>query len=576
MFPIVHDVVIYGGTAGGVISAITAAQEGAASIVLEPTQHIGGMVTGGLGTTDIGIERSIGGMSRRFYERVYAHYQQPAVWKHETREAFVERSRGMVNDQDRVWWQVEPSVASRVLNQLAAEAKVTILTGQRLKSVHKSGVRIGSITTVSGDVFHGRVFIDATYKGDLLAMAGVPYRVGREGRHEYGEELAGVVPEAWSTRKQWDVDIPARGPDNKLLFGVQDIPRGADGAGDRKIQAYNYRICLTDAPENRLSITRPDRYDASRYDLLALYIARKGDTVNLTGPQRGSLLNIGPLPNRKTDVNDGGPFSTDYIGANWDYPEGDFATRQRILQDHEDYTKGLLYFLGHDERVPARIQQQMLRWGYPKDEYTGTGHWTPQLYIREARRMVGDYVVTQQDIQQRREKLDSVGMGSYNADSHLVQRIVNPDGFVRNEGNPNDRAMGHKPYEIPYRCLTPKRGDCDNLFATFCVSASHIGFASVRMEPVFMILSESAGVAAATAVKKNIAVQHVPVAPLQQRLVARGQRLWLKDVPAKKKPWLRKPWLRRLLRRCRDVHWLNERPPAVAKPMADKPRFPLS
>ncbi len=547
MFPIVHDVVIYGGTAGGVVSAITAAQEGAASIVLEPTQHIGGMVTGGLGTTDIGIEQSIGGMSRRFYERVYAHYQQPAVWKHETREAFVERSRGMVNDQDRVWWQVEPSVASRVLNQLAAEAKVTILTGQRLKSVRKSGVRIGSITTVSGDVFHGRVFIDATYEGDLLAMAGVPYRVGREGRHEYGEELAGVVPEAWSTRKQWDVDIPARGPDNKLLFGVQDIPRGADGAGDRKIQAYNYRICLTDAPENRLSIARPDRYDASRYDLLALYIARKGDTVNLTGPQRGSLLNIGPLPNRKTDINDGGPFSTDYIGANWDYPEGDFATRQRILQDHVDYTKGLLYFLGHDERVPARIQQQMLRWGYPKDEYTGTGHWTPQLYIREARRMVGDYVVTQQDIQQRREKLDSVGMGSYNADSHMVQRIVNPDGFVRNEGNPNDRAMGHKPYEIPYRCLTPKRGDCDNLFATFCVSASHMGFASVRMEPVFMILSESAGVAAATAVKKNIAVQHVPVAPLQQRLVARGQRLWLKDVPAKKKCC--ETWLRRLLRR---------------------------
>ena len=503
-------------------------------IVLEPTQHIGGMVTGGLGTTDIGIEQSIGGMSRRFYERVYAHYQQPAVWKHETREAFVERSRGMVNDQDRVWWRVEPSVASRVLNQLAAEAKVTILTGQRLKSVRKSGVRIESITTVSGDVFHGRVFIDATYEGDLLAMAGVPYRVGREGRDEYGEELAGVVPEAWSTRKQWDVDIPARGPDNKLLFGVQDIPRGADGAGDRKVQAYNYRICLTDAPENRLPIARPDRYDASRYDLLALYIARKGDTVNLTGPQRGSLLNIGPLPNRKTDINDGGPFSTDYIGANWDYPEGDFATRQRILQDHVDYTKGLLYFLGHDERVPARIQQQMLRWGYPKDEYTGTGHWTPQLYIREARRMVGDYVVTQQDIQQRREKSDSVGMGSYNADSHLVQRIVNPDGFVRNEGNPNDRAMGHKPYEIPYRCLTPKRGDGDNLFATFCVSASHMGFASVRMEPVFMILSESAGVAAATAVKKNIAVQDVPVAPLQQRLVARGQRLWLKDVPASK------------------------------------------
>lgn len=526
-----HDVVVYGGTAGGIVSAITAAQEGATIVVLEPTQHVGGMVTGGLGSTDIGIEQSIGGMSRHFYERVYAHYQQPRAWKHETREAFVERSRGMVNDHDRVWWRVEPSVASLVMKQLAAEAKVTILTGQRLKSVRKAGARIESLTTVSGDVFRGRVFVDATYEGDLLAMAGVPYRVGREGRDEYGEELAGVVPEAWSTRKQWDVDIPAYGPDKKLLFGVQEIPRGADGAADRKVQAYNYRICLTDAADNRLPIPRPDRYDPSRYDLLALYITRKGDTVNLTGPQRGSLLNIGPLPNRKTDINDGGPFSTDYIGANWDYPEGDFATRQRILQDHVDYTKGLLYFLGHDERVTPRIRQQMLRWGYPKDEYPDTGHWTPQLYIREARRMVGAYVVTQQDIQERREKSDSVGLGSYNADSHLVQRIVNADGFVRNEGNPNDRAMGHKPWEIPYRSLTPRRSDSDNLFATFCVSASHMGFASVRMEPVFMILSESAGVAAATAVKNDIAVQDVPVTPLQQRLLARGQRLRVKDVP---------------------------------------------
>jgi hypothetical protein len=530
-----HDVIIYGGTAGGLVSAVTAAQEGARVVVIEPTPHLGGMVTGGLGATDIGVEQSIGGMSRRFYEQVYAHYQQPQAWKHETREAYIKRAGGRVNTADRVWWAVEPSVASLVLNQLTANPNVTILTGQRIKSVTKVGPRIESLTTGNGDVFRGRVFIDATYEGDLLAMAGVSFHVGREARAQYGEELAGVVPEAWSTRKQWEVDIRPYGADNKLLFGVQEVARGEDGAGDRKIQAYNFRICLTDAPENRIPISRPERYDASRYDLLALYIARKGDAVNLTGPKGGSLLNIGAMPNRKTDINDGGPFSTDYIGGNWEYPEGDPATRERILRDHVDYTKGLLYFLGHDERVPARIQQQMQRWGYPKDEFPTTDHWSPQLYIREARRMVGDYIMTQHDIQQRREKPDSVGLGSYNADSHLVQRIVNAQGFVRNEGNPNDRAIGHKPYEIPYRCLTPRRADSDNLFATFCVSASHMGFASLRMEPVFMILSESAGVAAATAVKKNIAVQDVPVAPLQERLVARGQRLWLKDVPASKK-----------------------------------------
>jgi hypothetical protein len=531
-----HDVVIYGGSAGGVISAVTAAQEGVTVIVLEPTRHIGGMVTGGLGWTDKGVEQSIGGMSRRFYERVYEHYQRPQAWKHETRDDSVKRLRGMVNEVDRVWWAVEPSVATMLLDQFAAEAKVRVLTQRRLKSVAKTGARISSITMEDGDVFHGRVFIDATYEGDLLAMAGVAYRVGREGRSEYGEELAGVVPEAWSTRKQWDVDIRPFGADGKLLFGVQNIPRGADGAADHKVQAYNYRICLTDAPDNRIPIPRPDNYDATRYDLLSLYIAKKGDAINLTGPKGGSLLKIDPLPNRKTDINDGGPFSTDFLGANWKYPDGDAATRRRILQEHVDYTKGLLYFLGHDERVPARIQQQMQRWGYPKDEFTENGNWTPQLYVREARRMVGDYVMVQQDIQQRREKPDSVGMGSYNADSHLVQRIVNADGFVRNEGNPNDRATGHKPYEIPYRCLTPRRADGENLLVTFCVSASHMGFASLRMEPVFMILSESAGVAAARAVRENRAVQDVPLVSLQQRLKARGQRLRIAEVvvPQKK------------------------------------------
>ena len=530
-----YDVVIYGASAGGVVSAIAAAQEGASVVVLEPGAHVGGMVTGGLGWTDIGVQQAIGGMSRQFYRRLYEHYERPEAWKYGTRDEFIKQVPRMVNVPERVWWTVEPSVASALFRQLAAEAKVTVLTGRRRQAARKSGARIGAITTETGEVFSGRVFIDATYEGDLLALAGVPFRVGREGRDEYNEELAGVVPAAWSTRKQWDVDIRPYGPDGKLLFGVQDTPRGADGAGDRKVQAYNYRICLTDAPENRLPIGRPANYDASRYDLLALYIGKKGDTVSLTGPKNGSLLKIDPMPNRKTDINDGAPFSTDFIGANWHYPEGDRTTRERILRDHLDYTKGLLYFLGHDERVPERIRAQMRRWGYPTDEYTDNGHWTPQLYIREARRMVGAYVMTQNDIQKNRTKPDSIGMGSYNADSHHIQRIVDADGYVRNEGNPNDRAIGHAPYEIPYRSITPRRNDADNLFATFCVSASHLGFASVRMEPVFMILSESAGVAAAMAVRADAAVQDVPVDTLQARLQARGQRLRLEGLPVSAK-----------------------------------------
>lgn len=529
------DVVIYGGTAGGIISAVAAAQEGASVVVIEPTRHIGGMVTGGLGWTDIGIQQSIGGMSRDFYRRIYAHYERPEAWKFESREEFLRRVPRMVDHADRVWWAVEPSVASQVLRQLVADAKVTVLTGQPLKAVRKSGSHIEALTTVGGEAYRGRVFIDATYEGDLLAMAGVPFRVGRESRAEFGEELAGVVPESWSTRKQWDVDIRPYGPDGKLLFGVQETLRGEDGSGDTKVQAYNYRICLTDAPSNRLPIGRPANYDVSRYELLALYIGKKGDAINLTGPLRGSLLKIDPMPNRKTDINDGAPFSTDYIGANWAYPEGSPETRERILRDHRDYTEGLLYFLGHDERVPERIRERMQRWGYPKDEFVDHGHWTPQLYIREARRMVGAYVMTQNDIQRDRTKPDAVGMGSYNADSHHIQRIVDRNGFVRNEGNPNDRAIGHIAYEIPYRCLTPKRNDADNLFATFCVSASHMGFASVRMEPVFMILSESAGVAAAMAVRADVAVQDVPVQPLQDRLLIRGQRLRMDGVVRGKK-----------------------------------------
>ena len=280
-----YDVVVYGGTAGGIVSAVAARQEGATVVVIEPTAHVGGMATGGLGWTDKGVEGTVGGMSRRLYERAYEYYQEQRAWKFEQRAGYLERVSRMVNENERVWWAIEPSVAVKVLNRFAAESKTPVLTGQRLKAVRKVTNRIESITTDNGDVFLGRVFIDATYEGDLLAMAGVPYRVGREGRHEYGEELAGVVPEEWSTRKQWEADIRPLNPEN---------------------------------------------------------IARKGEAINLTGPKGGSLLKIDPLPNRKTDINDGGPFSTDHIGANWNYPDGDHEARRRILQDHVDYTKGLL------------------------------------------------------------------------------------------------------------------------------------------------------------------------------------------------------------------------------------------
>ena len=334
-----------------------------------------------------------------------------------------------------------------------------------------------------------------------------------------------------STRKQWDVDLSPYDDDGKLLYGIQETPRGEDGASDHKVQAYNFRICLTDYPGNRLPIERPENYDPRRYDLLARYIAAKPDiTVETTDPSRwGSAEVRAPSqpqdrPQRRRAV------LHRFSRRQLEYPDGDESTRRAIVQDHIDYTKGLLYFIGHDERVPARLRQEMLRWGYPKDEYAASGHWTPQIYVREARRMIGAYVMTSHDIETNRSKDDSIGLASHKPDSHHVTRIVE-DGVVRNEGNPNDLTPGHGPYEVPYRAITPKQSECDNLLATFCVSASHMAYASLRMEPAFMILSESAGIAAVEAARRDDAVQDVAYASIQPRLLERKQLLKIEDVP---------------------------------------------
>ncbi len=515
-----YDLVVYGATAGGIIAAISAARAGASVIVLEPSEHIGGMVTGGLGKTDLGTAASIGGMAAEFYRRVKLHYDTPAAWRFQSRDAYLEKQPNCVMEDK--WWYHEPAVASKIFAQMLAEVGVQVVVGEQLASVQKRDNRIMSIGCENGSLTCGRVFIDATYEGDLLAQAGVTYRVGRESSAEYGEKFAGVLPPAVSTRKQWDADVSPYGDDGQLSFGVMEIPRGEVGSGDRKVQAYNYRICLTDHPDNRLSIEEPENYDPRRYDLLARYIAAKGIVPLVQSPRGWGLFKVDAIPNRKTDINDGGPFSTDCIGMNWEYPDGNAATRRAILQNHIDFTKGLLYFSGHDARVPESVRAEMQQWGYARDEYPEIGHWTPQLYIREARRMVGAFVMTSHDIETKRVKDDSIGIGSYGADSHLVQRIVEGK-VVRNEGNPNDFTPGHNPYEIPYQAITPKRAECDNLLATFCVSASHMAFASIRMEPVFMMISESAGLAAVEAVGADVAVQDVAYSALRPKLEQRRQ-----------------------------------------------------
>ncbi len=496
------DVVVYGGTAGGVVAAVSASREGKSAVIVEPGRHVGGMVSGGLGATDFGNRAAIGGISREFFRRVLTHYV----------DTYGINSVQVKDCSDG--FHFEPHVAEAVLREMLAEAKVEVVFESTLARVEKDGLRVASIATDKGDVFAAPVFVDASYEGDLMAKAGVKYAIGREGRDQYGESIAGV--QARSPAHQWPVAVPALGPDGKPLPTVQPAPPGAAGSGDAKTQAYNYRLCMTDRKDNIFPFPKPPGYDPARYELLARYLARKPDL------KVGQLMNPVRMPNGKTDTNNNGAFSTDHIGGNWDYPEADRATRARIVDDHIAYVQGFLYFLANAPRVPKALHDEMANWGLAKDEFNDTGHWPHQLYVREARRMLGAYVMTQADIMDERTKADSIGLGSYNTDSHHVQRVVQPDGSALNEG---DFQVRVRPYAIPYRSLVPRPAECSNLLVPVCMSASHVAYGTVRMEPVYMILGHACGVAAALAVDGKVAVQAVPVERLTSKLAEQSSVL---------------------------------------------------
>lgn len=494
------DLVVYGGTAGGVATATAAARHGLKTALLEPGNHIGGMVSGGLSGTDVGRIEVIGGMALEFYWRAGRHYQQD-------------------RHLQSLSWMPEPGVAEKIMRQMLADAKVTLLEKHRLvekKGVIKQGARIVEVVMENGARFRAQVFADCSYEGDLMAQAGVSYTYGREGTAQYGEPLAGV--RAHTGSHQFAVDIPARDESGKLLPEIQAEPRGEPGSADKRIQAYNFRVIATNVPANRIPWPKPAGYDPKRYELLARYLPAmtkymgRSLTIN-----EANLLRV--IPNGKADFNNRGAFSTDYIGKNYGYPEGSYAERARIWQDHIDYQMGYYYFLANDPRVPRALQEEMRQWGLAKDEFTDTNNWPNQLYVREARRMVGFFVASQKDLQTDRTKSDVIGMGSYNSDSHNVQRHVTPEGIVLNEGNVE---VAVQPYQIPYRVLLPKPEEATNLLVPVCFSASHVAYSSLRMEPQYMILGHAAGVALAMAAQKGIAVQSVSVGDLQKTLLAEG------------------------------------------------------
>ncbi len=514
------DIIVYGGTSSGLAAAIQATRMGKSVIVLEPSSRIGGLTTGGLGQTDIGKKHAIGGIAREFYQNIRQHYDNPDNWKWQDRSEYKDGGQTKTEENEDAMWTFEPSAALSVFQQMVNSENIDIRYNQRLdlnEGVVKEHGMIVSIAMDNGEVFQGNMFIDATYEGDLMAKAGVSYTFGRESVKQYGESLNGVQTER-ATHHQFkdgvDPYVRKGDPESGLLKNVFK-EAGQEGSADKKIQAYCFRMCLTDVPENRIPVEKPTAYDEQEYELLF----RAFENTDLW-----PLFIMSKMPNGKTDSNNYGCFSSDYIGMNYDYPEGDYETREAIINAHKNYTLGLLWTLANHPRIPQKIRDEYKKWGLPKDEYIETENWSPQLYIREARRMVSDYVMTQHHCTQGSISADmSIGLGAYTMDSHNVQRYVTNDGFVKNEGNIEVGGFGS--YPIDYRSIVPSKEECRNLLVPVCLSATHIAFGSIRMEPVFMVLGQSAATAASLAIDSQVSVQEVEYRQLRKRLVDDKQRL---------------------------------------------------
>ncbi len=517
------DVVVYGGTSAAVIAAVQVARMGRSVVIVSPDKHLGGMTSGGLGYTDVGNKEVVGGLAREFYHRIWSYYKDPESWRWQDQSEFGNKGQGTVamDDSERTMWLFEPHVAEAVFEGIIRENNIPVYREaflDRQQGVEKSGNRIKTITTLDGKKFGGKVFIDATYEGDLMAAAGVSYTVGRESNDVYGEHWNGVQFGVFQHGHYFKTDIsPYKvpgDPSSGLLLRISDDKIGKNGTGDHKIQAYCFRMCLTKKPENRRPFPKPEGYDPYQYALLVRVLDSGWDEV---------FQKFDAIPNAKTDTNNHGPFSTDNIGMNYDYPEASYERRREIIREHETYQKGLMYFLANDPQVPEEIRTEMSRWGLAKDEFTDNGNWPHQIYVREARRMVGPYVMTEHDILGHRKVPEPAGMGSYTMDSHNVQRIVTPEDFVQNEGDIG--VHPHDPYTIAYAALTPKKKECGNLLVPVCVSASHIAYGSIRMEPVFMILGQSAGTAAVLAIGRGCDVQDIPYEGLRNQLLEDKQRI---------------------------------------------------
>ena len=483
------DICVYGGTAAGVVAALAACRRGRSVALLVNGTHLGGLSTGGLGATDFGVKEAIGGIARQFYRELGRHY----------------------GCEER--WYFEPHVASQVIAEWLNKEEIKPVYEAWLERLDVQGRQIRSLHCEGGLAVEADMYIDATYEGDLLAAAGVSYIIGRECSETYDELFNGIYFGHPNHNFEIAIDpyrIPGD-PSSGLIPEISDIPPGRHGDGDHRIQAYNFRLCLTKIEENRVPFARPPGYDPYRYELLRRYLeAGYFDALSLSTS----------MPNGKTDTNNCGAFSTDYIGGNYRWPHAGYPEREFIFQEHVKYVLGLLFYLQND--APDYVKDEVRNLGFAKDEFISTGNFPPQLYIREARRMVSDYVITEHDCLGAVMAADSIGLGAYGMDSHNCQRIVKY-GRVVNEGNVE--IKGFPPYPISYKSIIPRDGECCNLLVPVCVSASHIAYGSLRMEPVFMLLGESAALAADIAISLKCDVQKVPYKKLKNHMLENGQVL---------------------------------------------------
>ena len=521
--PAAHDVVVYGDTLAGISAAIQASRMNKTVVLISPTAHIGGVATSGLTATDMNRSTSIGGVAREFYQEIYSHYLQPSAWRVQNRDEFFESSKKRTytgkNDALRMQWVYESHVAEKILESMLHQAGVEVVRRKRIaetpSAVELRDGRIVALRTEDGERHAGRMFVDASYEGDLMARAGVSHIIGREANGDFGEtlngiRLAGVVG---AGERSIDPYVRPGDPGSGLLPFIDAGPWGRPGDGDSRTQAYCYRLTLTNDPSNRLPIEKPAGFNPLWHEVLVRTLQLAPDT-----PLQ-KIISLTPMPNRKTDTN-----QVNLIGGNRDYQAASHRERERIDRMHRDFAVGTLWVLANDERVPAAIREEMKPWGWPKDEFTDNGNFPHQLYIREARRMRGAFIMKEENLRRegRVEAGHPVAIGSYMLDSHVVSRVVDTDGRVRNEGSHlESRAI--RPYGISYFSLVPRREQCRNLLVPVCLSATHVAYTSIRMEPVYMALGQAAGAAAALALQEDRAVQDISYPQLHELLSRAGQ-----------------------------------------------------